>query len=211
MEHKQQCANPRSKAIHAVRLSQVQVHVRVAPLDALFVLASKMHFSFKFQVYLPITVGSLKCLSFIDSEKNCCQPQWYDVNTNHGMISPAKETHPWQVLASLCPAENRLQRNISHSRHFYYCSLLQLTQRVTLCRQPDCTDTGKSGELVATDSKADGLWDGGGSSVGVRMSNKHDRASSKGKTLLTLMPHDLLVVTQLYIDDDVFQNIFCAI
>ena len=127
------------------------------------------------------------------------------------MISPAKETHPWQVLASLWPAENRLQRNNSHSHHYYYCSLLQLTQRVTLCRQPNCTVTSKSGELVATDSKADGLWDGGGSSVGVRMSNKHDRASSKGKTLLTLMPHDLLVVTQLYIDDDVFQNIFCAI
>ena len=37
---------------------------------------------------------------------------------------------------------------------------------------------------------------------GVRMSNEHDQGSSKGKTLLTLMPHDLLVATQHDDDDD---------
>ena len=68
--------------------------------------------------------------------------------------------------------------------------------------------------LVATGSRGDGLWDGGGwSVVGVRMSNQHDRAtSSKGKTLLTLMPYDLLlVVTELDVDDDLFQKLFCAL
>ena len=40
--------------------------------------------------------------------------------------------------------------------------------------------------------------------VCVPISNKHDRASSKGNspTILTLLPHDLLVASQHYDDDD---------
>ena len=40
--------------------------------------------------------------------------------------------------------------------------------------------------------------------VCVPISNKHDRASSKGNspTILTLLPHDLLLVASQHYDDD---------